>query len=68
MTPIQRKRAIRFANYLMKLPREGFDISVVCIAPTGNPKENMKTKSCGSSGCAIGHLPLFSPSVFEYKG
>lgn len=68
MNQVQRKRAIRFANFLLKVPKEQFDIEYICKsdASTRRPLTGLVGK-CGTVGCAIGHLPIFNPQRFEYK-
>lgn len=67
MTPIQRKRLIRYANFLNRLPSKHFDLNVICRADK-NPIAELKDieNSCGTTACAYGHLPVFNPRVFAF--
>lgn len=68
MNQVQRKRARRFAQFLLKVPTEQFDIDYVCYTTKDDrrPIRGLVGK-CGSVACAIGHLPIFNPRVFVYK-
>ncbi len=54
MDNIQRDRALRFADYLLTVPDEQFNIN--CF---------YKVTNCGTVACAIGHLPGFDPERFK---
>lgn len=67
MNQVQRKRARRFANFLLKVPKEQFNIDYVCYSTKENRRPVTKLGDCGSVACAMGHLPLFNPRRFVYK-
>ena len=71
MNSVERKRAIRFANFIKtKVPKKNFDINNICkVNPLdeNNPYKQLKEHQCGSVGCLIGWLPVYSPAVFKYK-
>lgn len=67
MTQVQRKRFIRYANFLNRLSSKHFNLDVVCSAGENPMLELLdKENSCGTVACAYGHLPIFNPRVFEY--
>lgn len=67
----EKKRAIRFANFIAtKVPKKNFDIGSVChLGPKSKTDvyESMREHECGSAGCLIGWLPIYSPAVFKYS-
>lgn len=69
-TQIQRKRLKRFINFLRRVDKKNFDLSVVCYTNVGNPflvVDRFKKHSCGTTACVYGLLPVYNPTVFYYQ-
>lgn len=54
MNKIQRKRFLRLADYLQRLPARKFNFSIFA-----------QQKTCGTVGCAMGWTPAVFPSLSE---
>lgn len=73
MTSVQRKRAWRFVGFLRRLPRKHFNMSHWVVSDTARSAQGCliaiqdEVNSCGTTACALGHLPVFNPKVFAYK-
>lgn len=71
MNQLQRKRAKRFAAFLInKVRAKQFDIDRVCEIMNGDNEDPLKglTGACGTVACAIGHLPVYNPKRFRFIG
>lgn len=68
MTSVQRKRFIRYANFMNRLPVKHFNLNMICSAGL-NPIHELldEENSCGTTACALGHLPVFNPRVFVFR-
>lgn len=72
MTAVQRKRLKRYVAYLRNLKPTHFDMTAWCM--DRNTKKEKTTEElvcalkegCGTTACAVGHLPLFNPRVFQF--
>lgn len=68
MNSVERKRAVRFGTYLQSVPGKQFNIDSVCSTAgktLGNPLKGL-TGGCGTTACAIGHLPAFNRVRFKF--
>ncbi len=64
MNYVQKKRLLKLADFLDKLPRKKFKFTEVV---SGKETPN-KTLTCGSQACAIGWCPVVFPRLTEYVG
>ena len=63
MNYVHKKRLLKLADFLDKLPPEKFDFDKIVY---GSELPN-KTLSCGSVGCAIGWCPVVFPRLVMYE-
>lgn len=62
MNYVHKKRLLKLADFLDKLPRKKFNFTEVV---SGKETPN-KTLTCGSQACAIGWCPVVFPRLTEY--
>ena len=62
MNYVHKKRLLKLADFLDKLPRKKFNFTEVV---SGQETPN-KTLTCGSQACAIGWCPVVFPRLTEY--
>lgn len=63
LTATGKKRLLKLAAFLEKLPAKKFNLNVV-VEGEGLP--NHKTKECGATACAIGWCPRALPNAAKY--
>ncbi len=66
MDQLQRKRARRFANFLLTVPAKQFDMNTVCETKGQNVDASPIVGECGTVACAIGHLPVFNRFTYSW--
>ena len=62
MNHVEKKRLIKLADFLDKLPRKKFDFGHI-VKGYDKPR---KTLDCGSVACAIGWCPVIFPRLVKY--
>lgn len=60
---MNKKRLLKLADFLDKLPRKKFDFGEVVFGPDKPNKE----LSCRSVACAVGWCPIVFPKIARYK-
>lgn len=59
------RRLQKLADFIEKVPRERFDLSI--IAKTNTNGQLPTPKTCGTAGCAMGFTPCVFPKDIRYK-